>query len=57
MGTQEISAIVAREVFDSKGQPMLEVDVWTSSGFMGRGASPCGTSVGKYEAVILRDHG
>jgi enolase len=57
MKPQKILSIDAREVYDSKGQPMVEVDVWTSNGLMGRGASPCGTSVGKYEATTLRDGG
>ena len=57
MEDTKISTIKAREILDSKGRPMVEVDVWTKSGSMGRGASPCGTSVGKYEAFILRDGG
>ncbi len=52
-----IVAVRARELLDSKARPMVEVDVWTASGVMGRGASPCGTSVGKHEAVVLRDGG
>jgi len=47
----------AREILDSKGRPMVEVDVWTDDGSMGRGSSPCGTSVGKHEAFVLRDGG
>ncbi|MEA1997390.1 MAG: phosphopyruvate hydratase [Gemmatimonadota bacterium] len=50
-----ISEITAREILDSKGRPMLEVDVLASDGSTGRGSSPCGTSVGRHEAVILRD--
>jgi len=52
-----IVAAKAREVLDSKARPMVEVDVWTSEGVMGRGSSPCGTSVGRHEAVVLRDGG
>jgi enolase len=52
-----IVAVKAREVLDSKARPMVEVDVWTSEGVMGRGSSPCGTSVGRHEAVVLRDGG
>ena len=52
-----IVAVKARELLDSKARPMVEVDVWTASGVMGRGAAPCGTSVGKHEAVVLRDGG
>jgi enolase len=52
-----ISSMTAREILDSKARPMVEVDVWTAAGAMGRGASPCGTSVGKHEASVLRDGG
>jgi enolase len=57
MNRSRISRIKAREILDSKGRPMVEVDVWTEDGFFGQSASPCGTSVGKYEAAILRDGG
>ena len=57
MGDTKISAIKAREILDSKARPMVEVDVWTTDGAMGRGASPCGTSVGSHEAFVLRDGG
>lgn len=57
MGDTKVSAIKAREILDSKARPMIEVDVWTTDGAMGRGASPCGTSVGSYEAFVLRDGG
>jgi len=53
----KISAIKAREILDSKGRPMVEVDVWTANGSLGRGSSPCGTSVGRHEASVLRDGG
>jgi len=53
----KISAIKAREILDSRGRPMVEVDVWTADGSMGRGSSPCGTSVGSHEAFVLRDGG
>jgi len=53
----KISEIRAREILDSNGRPMVEVDVWATDGSMGRGASPCGTSVGRYEAFVLRDGG
>lgn len=57
MQDSKISQIKAREVLDSKGRPMVEVDVLTTDGAMGRGASPCGTSVGRHEAFVLRDGG
>lgn len=50
-----IKRVVARQIFDSKGRPMLEVDIITDSGAMGSGSSPTGTSVGKHESVVLRD--
>lgn len=51
----KIEAIRAREILDSKGIPMVEVDVLTSGGYFGRGSSPCGVSVGSHEAFVLRD--
>ncbi|OGP72800.1 MAG: phosphopyruvate hydratase [Deltaproteobacteria bacterium RBG_16_49_23] len=53
----KISIMKSREILDSKGRPMVEVDVWTADGSMGRGSSPCGTSVGRHEAFVLRDGG
>ncbi|CAA7600881.1 phosphopyruvate hydratase [Acididesulfobacillus acetoxydans] len=50
-----IKNVVPRQIFDTKGRPMLEVDIVTDNGAMGRGSSPTGTSVGKHEAVVLRD--
>lgn len=50
-----ISNIVARQVLDSRGNPTVEVDVYTSDGNMGRAAVPSGASTGKHEAVELRD--
>ena len=52
---KSISKIQAREILDSKGRPMVEVDVWVADGSRGRGSSPCGTSVGRHEAFVLRD--
>ena len=57
MRNSKISEIKAREILDSKGRPMVEVDVRTSDGSMGRGAASCGTSVGRHEAFVLRDGG
>lgn len=47
----------ARQIFDSRGNPTVEVDVITSNGVMGRAAVPSGASTGEYEAVELRDGG
>ncbi len=48
--------IKARQIFDSRGNPTVEVDVFTESGFMGRAAVPSGASTGEHEAVELRDN-
>ena len=50
-----ISDIIARQVLDSRGNPTVEVDVYTSDGHRGRAAVPSGASTGKHEAVELRD--
>lgn len=50
-----ISDIRAREIFDSRGTPTVEVDVYLNDGSMGRAAVPSGASTGAYEAVELRD--
>jgi enolase len=50
-----IAKIQAREVLDSRGNPTVEVDVWTDSGHMGRAAVPSGASTGAHEAMELRD--
>jgi len=50
-----ISEIHARQILDSRGNPTVEVDVFTESGAMGRAAVPSGASTGKHEAVELRD--
>ncbi|MBL4643626.1 MAG: phosphopyruvate hydratase [Flavobacteriaceae bacterium] len=49
--------IHARQIFDSRGNPTVEVDVTTENGFMGRAAVPSGASTGEHEAVELRDGG
>src|SRR5690554_6372534 len=49
--------ITARQIFDSRGNPTIEVDVTTENGFMGRAALPYGASTGEHEAVELRDGG
>ena len=50
-----IEQIVARQIFDSRGNPTVEVDVITETGAMGRAAVPSGASTGTHEAVELRD--
>jgi enolase len=50
-----IEGIFARQIFDSRGNPTIEVDVVTESGAFGRAAVPSGASTGTHEAVELRD--
>ena len=52
-----IISIHARQIFDSRGNPTVEVDVITESGVLGRAAVPSGASTGEHEAVELRDGG
>ena len=53
----EIVHVHGREIFDSRGNPTIEVDVSLASGAMGRAAIPSGASTGTHEAVELRDGG
>ena len=50
-----IECISAREIFDSRGNPTVEVDVLLEDGSFGRAAVPSGASTGEFEAVELRD--
>lgn len=50
-----IEDIWARQILDSRGNPTIEVEVYTQAGAMGRAAVPSGASTGMYEAVELRD--
>lgn len=50
-----VEAVQAREILDSRGNPTVEVEVFLTSGAMGRAAVPSGASTGAYEAVELRD--
>ncbi len=52
----EIIDIRAREIMDSRGNPTVEAEVLTESGFIGRAAVPSGASTGTREAVELRDN-
>jgi len=51
----QIVSVHAREILDSRGNPTIEVDVQTASGYLGRAAIPSGASTGENEAVELRD--
>ena len=50
-----IEDIIGRQIFDSRGNPTVEVDVITEEGIVGRAAVPSGASTGEFEAVELRD--
>jgi enolase len=52
-----IIKILARQIFDSRGNPTIEVDVITENGVLGRAAVPSGASTGEHEAMELRDGG
>ncbi len=47
--------VKAREILDSRGNPTVEVEIFTENGAMGRAAVPSGASTGTHEAVELRD--
>ena len=51
-----IQSIHARQILDSRGNPTVEVDVYTENGAYGRAAVPSGASTGVHEAVELRDN-
>jgi enolase len=53
----EIRRIHARQVFDSRGNPTVEVELTLASGAAGRALVPSGASTGEFEAVELRDGG
>ncbi|MEA4848242.1 MAG: phosphopyruvate hydratase [Clostridiaceae bacterium] len=56
MNRNSIAKLKARQVLDSKGRPVIEVDVITEGGMVGRAGASTGTSVGKNESFVLRDN-
>ena len=52
-----IASVHARQIFDSRGNPTVEVDVRLEGGASGRAAVPSGASTGVHEALELRDKG
>jgi enolase len=56
MMNTKIKKIIARQIIDCKCRPIVEVDVITEDGSVGRGCAPTGLSVGMYESFILRDN-
>ena len=53
----KIQNIISRQIFDSRGNPTIETDVFTNNGVIGRAAVPSGASTGAHEAYELRDKG
>ena len=53
----KIKSIIARQIYDSRGNPTVEVDIITENLVLGRAAVPSGASTGEHEAVELRDGG
>ncbi|MDO4961182.1 MAG: enolase [Eubacteriales bacterium] len=53
--SDRIKSVTARQLIDCKCRPMVEVDVITENGFLGRGSAPTGSTVGMYESCVLRD--
>jgi len=51
----KIKKILARQILDSRGNPTIEVDIWTEAGNLARAAVPSGASTGSKEALELRD--
>ena len=52
----KIKSVHARQIVDCKCRPMVEVDVVTEDGCLGRGCAPTGSSVGMFESCVLRDN-
>ncbi|HCJ7698707.1 TPA: phosphopyruvate hydratase, partial [Citrobacter freundii] len=50
-----LEKVTAREILDSRGNPTVEVDAWTSDGLMARASVPSGASTGSREATERRD--
>ncbi len=50
-----ITAVHAREILDSRGNPTVEVDILLEDGTIGRAAVPSGASTGAHEACEMRD--
>ncbi len=56
MYSKKIKNVKARQVLDSKGRPVVEVDIVTEGGHLGRAGASTGSSVGKNESYVLRDN-
>ena len=53
--SDRIKTVTARQLIDCKCRPLVEVDVLTENGHLGRGSAPTGSTVGMYESFVLRD--
>jgi enolase len=51
----KIASVAARQLLDCKARPLVEVEITTDTGHVGRGAAPTGCSIGEHEAFVLRD--
>jgi enolase len=51
----KIASVAARQLLDCKARPLVEVEITTDTGYVGRGAAPTGCSIGEHEAFVLRD--
>lgn len=54
--SSKIKSVHARQIVDCKCRPMVEVDIVTEDGKLGRGCAPTGSSVGMFESCVLRDN-
>ena len=54
--SSKIKSVHARQIVDCKCRPMVEVDIITEDGKLGRGCAPTGSSVGMFESCVLRDN-
>ena len=52
---KQIRKIHARQIFDSRGRPTVEVEIQLDGGVVGRASVPSGASTGRHEALELRD--
>ena len=56
MAIGTIRSIKARQVLDAKGRPVVEADILTEGGHLGRAGASTGSSVGANESAVLRDN-
>src|SRR5262249_21068980 len=57
MAEMRISRVVGRRVWDSRGRPTVEAEIFLDNGASGRAIAPAGASTGTHEAIELRDGG